>query len=299
MDLVQRDTIVKPKSRLSIVLVTKSAHKYLELCLKSLEKNSVYDNELVIVCDQPSWQTLKLLQERNIQYYLTNFNHFFMACNFGAKKASREYVGFINDDVYLGPGWDGAIEEVLHPDILACVTNINPVNGPRFGYGGELRDLSKFDISAFEDYCLKNRSGKVDSFFWMPLVVNKKVFLDFGGFTYYNSQAHGHEIQLENRIKWAGGIVVTSNRSFLFHFGNVGNDDKMSADYRFYYKGFFGCSMCGKIVQNSEYLDSGPVVEFIQINGYWLCDDCVIKAGKPDNNTIRHLRNLHATRTWD
>lgn len=285
-------------SRLSIVLVTKSAHKYLDLFLKSYEKNSRCNNELIIVCDQPSCQTLKLLQEKNLSYWLTNYNHFFMACNFGAKKATREYVGFLNDDIYLGPGWDEAIEEIIAPDILACLWNITPLDGPNFGYDRAMRDISKFDAGAFEEFCIKNRSDRIGSYFWMPLVIKKDVFFNFGGFTYYNHQGHGHEIELENRMKRAGGRVKTSCRSFLFHFGSVGNHDMMPYIGNFYYDGFFGCSACGKIEKNPEKLDSGPVVNFIQKNGFWLCDDCKIKE-KLDNNTVLKLRHLHATRVWD
>lgn len=288
------------KSNLSIVLVTKYAHRFLDLCLRSYEKNSVDENELIIVCDQPSWQTLKLLQEKNLSYYLTNYNHFFMACNFGARKATREYVGFLNDDVYLGPRWDEAIEEIMAPDVLACVRNINSIDGPNFGYDRAMRDISRFDVLAFEEYCLKNRSDRIDSFFWMPLVINKNIFFDFGGFTYYNHHAHGHEIQLENRVKRAEGRVVTSNKSFLFHFGNVGDHDKMpSPEHKFFYRGFFGCSMCGRIEQNAENLDSGDTVEFIQANGYWLCDECKKRAGELNSNTILKLRHMHATRAWE
>ncbi len=291
---------MRTKSNLSIVLVTKYAHKFLDLCLKSYEKNSVYDNELIIVCDHPSWQTLKLLQEKNLNYWLTNYNHFFMACNFGAKKATREYVGFLNDDVCLGPRWDEAIEKIMAPDVLACIRNINSIDGPNFGYERVLRDISRFDVQAFEDYCQKNRSDRIDSFFWMPLVINKDIFFDFGGFTYYNHHAHGHEIQLENRIKRGGGRVITSNKSFLFHFGNVGDHDNMSSpEHKLFSHGFFGCSMCGMIEQNVENLDSGTAVEFIQNNGYWLCGECKNRAGELDGNAIRKLRHLHATRSWD
>ncbi len=286
---------MKEKSRLSIVIVTKYAHKFLDLCLKSYEKNSVLDNELIIVCDQPSWQTLKLLQEKGMKYWLTNYNHFFMACNFGAKMATREYVGFLNDDVYLGPDWDAAVEEILAPEVMACVTNISSINGPNFGYDRAARNLEMFDTGAFDKFCIDNRSEKIDSYFWMPLVIERNTFFNYGGFTYYNHHAHGHEIQLENRIKKAGAIVRTSNKSYLYHFGNVGNHDKMpeSSDLAFYSGGFFGCSICGNIVKNDTQADSGPIVEFIQKNGYWLCHDCRTKKKEISNTD---LRRMHATR---
>ncbi len=285
---------MKEKSRISIVLVTKYAHRFLELCLKSYEKNSLLDNELIIVCDQPSWQTLKLLQEKGMKYWLTNYNHFFMACNFGANIATREYVGFLNDDVYLGPGWDAAVEEIVAPDVLACVTNINSIGGSNFGYDRAMRNLENFDTGAFEKYCIDNRSEKIDSYFWMPLVIERETFFNFGGFTYYNHHAHGHEIQLENRIKRAGARVKTSNKGFLYHFGNVGNHDRMpESNQIFYAGGFFGCSLCGNITPNESNTDSGPVVEFIQKNGYWLCHEC---RGKTKEIDVTSLRRLHATR---
>lgn len=293
---------MRPKSRLSIILITKQAHKYLDLCLQSIQKNSIYDNEIIIVCDQPSWQTLKLLQERQMGYYLTNYNHFFMACNFGAKKATREYVGFINDDVYFGPRWDEALEEIVAPDVLACIYNVNHDNGPTFGYNRPIHNLEDFNVNAFEEYCINNRSDNIEDHFWMPLVIKKDIFFDHGGFTYFSAMGHGHEVELENRIKNdypLNAKVKASHRGFLFHFGSTSNRDDYWDKNDFFKLGFFGCVNCGKIIPNNDpHLDTGTIMNSIKTNGYWLCGECKNKI-EIDNNTITKLRHLHAERCWN
>lgn len=295
---------MKPKSRMSIVLVTKWASNYLKLCLDSLEKNSVYDNELIIVCDDPSWQTVKLLQDRDLPYWTTMFGNLWLNSNFGAKKATREYIGFLNDDVYMGPRWDEAMEEIIAPNVLGSLANLNLNNSPHhFGFKTVegMYDVSKFDPAAFDDFCVKNATPVRQSFFWMPHVVTKDVFYRYGGFTYYSSQGCGHEIEFENRAKSDGLVVVTSYKSYMYHFGNAGNRDGVRTQNRAIWRshGFFGCSSCGNVTPNETGADSGlPEIEFIKKSGYWLCEKCRKVINDSDYNTKLKLRWAHAWREW-
>lgn len=283
---------MKPKSRLSLVVVTRWASEWLDLCLRGIENNSDLDNELIIVADRPSRQTLDLLQRRGLPHHVVDYAHFFVGCNLGANVATREYVGFLNDDTYMSRGWDTALEELLAPKALVALANLSPNHGHTFGYDTNARKITDFDVTAFDRYCEEHKSERVGSFCWMPLVVRREAFFDHGGFTYHRSQGHGHETQLETRMLWSKVHARTSYKSFLFHFGSTNNMDG-STDTRPCGYALI-CSACGVREEPVVEHANDDVSDAVNRNGYWLCANCVGKDGSPESKL--ELRRQHAVR---
>lgn len=274
----------KNKSDISLVLVTKYSSSSLELCLDSFSRNSALSHELIIVADNPSWQVLKVMQDRQMDYLLVQTGHFFRNCNTGAQKATRKYVGFVNDDIVFGPQWDlplqNFIEAYKRPALISS-NLLTPNTGFYFGYD-PAKGIGTFNLSEFEDHAKNALAGTdVKSFFWMPLLIPTDIFNKYRGFTTFSSHGHGHENVLENiLVKKENVRVHTIMASTLFHFGAVGDTDNMHQKYKKYCPGYFRCSLCGKEEEGIfNDADSGPDIDKLR-NGYqWVCIDCRKGAG--------------------
>lgn len=279
----------RPSSDLSVVLITKCASSALDRCLNSIYRNSYFSNELIIVCNNPSWQTVRLLQERHLQYWIVPFEHLFIAWNFGAELATRKYISFLHDDILVGPGWDSAALSIAGDGILGSIAHISGLevirsdfqigNSGIFGGKDTTSEIGydpgtmSVDDQKFDLWCKKKSRDLIEGYYWPPYIHNRLDFLkdEFSFHAYYRL---GHEIDFENRYKRDGWKVKTSYRSFIFHFGATGNTDNLPAEY-------FGgqltngvriCTSCGIHVEgvNSDH----PDYVLAHKAGYWLCEKC-------------------------
>lgn len=274
----------KIKSDISLILVTKYSSASLELCLDSFSRNSALSHELIIVADNPSWQVLKVLQDRHMDYLLVQTGHFFRNCNIGTQKATRKYVGFVNDDIVFGPQWDVPLQNVIdtykRPALISS-NLLTPNMGYYFGYNPAM-GIGTFNRSEFEEYA-KNALTRTDvkSFFWMPLLIPKDIFSNYKGFTTFSSHGHGHENVLENiLVKKENVRVHTIMSSTLFHFGSVGDTDNMSKKYKNYCPGYFKCALCGTEEEGVfNDADSGPEIDKLRDGYQWVCKSCRKGAG--------------------
>lgn len=266
-------------SDISLVLVTKYSSGTLALCIDTLLKNSALSNELIIIADNPSAQVLKVLNDRHMDYCLVQTGHFFRNCNIGAEKATRNYVGFVNDDVIFGPQWDVPLQKFIDTYKKPALISSNLVTPNRnfyFGYDPS-KGVSTFNLSEFEEYAKKSLTKEdIQSFFWMPLLIPRHIFNKYGGFTTFSSHGHGHENVLENIIIKKENLKVrTIMSSTLFHFGSVGNTDNMDQKYIHISPGYFKCSLCGKEEEGIfNDADSGFEIDKLRNGDRWICYSC-------------------------
>jgi len=278
----------RPCSDLSVVLVTKYASLALENCLNSLLRNSDFSNEVIIICNNPSWQTVKLLQERHLQYWIVNFEHCFMAWNLGAELATRKYISFLSDDMVVGPSWDSAALSIAGDGILGSLAFIDGVAllneqyqiGSSGIFGKNIAEAIGYDPDTrhvndqrFDSWCRKNATDKIEGYYWPPCIHIRSDFLK-DKFCYHGSHKLGHEIDFENRHKRCGWRVKTAYRSFIYHVGNAGNRDGLPEEYCTgqFFNGVRICASCGLYEEGVK----GDHPDYILAHqaGYWLCEEC-------------------------
>ncbi|MFH1769291.1 MAG: glycosyltransferase [Parcubacteria group bacterium] len=291
----------RPSSDLSVIVVTKYASPALEKCLNSLFRNSYFSNEIIIVCNNPSWQTVKVLQERHLQYWVVPFEHAFIAANFAAELATKKYVSFIGDDMVVGPGWDAAALSIADDGILGSLAFINGVEiqnehyqiGNSGIFGGNIaseigydKETRYVDDQKFDAWCKKNSSNRIEEFYWPPSVHNRLDLLK-DRFCFHMPHGVGHEIAFENRHKRDGWKVKTTYRSFIYHVGAAGNRDGLPGEYCVgqLSNGVWICASCGIHIEgiNRDHPDNVLVHQA----GYWLCEEC---RKKVDWSPIPHRR---------
>lgn len=95
----------------SIIINAHRGYKSLPLIYKSIKENSDFrmDHEIIVVLDDPGWQTLRVCQENKIPYYLVNNRCPYKTWHDGAKLATRDWFCFFPEDIYLAKGWDSGL----------------------------------------------------------------------------------------------------------------------------------------------------------------------------------------------
>jgi len=296
----------KTGSKISLIIATKYASPLLDLCLRSAKENSIYeDNEIIVVPDNPTSKTIQVLEYFKQRYYCVSTGNLFMNYNYGAKKATKEYLSFINDDVAFGPRWDIAIMSLMRrPNIMGSLPRLEPNTGYNFGYSDKL-GWKSFDYKSFCDFITENWSSDIHHQHGFPTVIRKKDFWRVGGFTYHTGHAHGHELQMQRRLKEILKInALMTMQSGIFHFGQASNIDNQldlwkecitleemgkKNEFSFpcelkingraerfydYRTGLLVCKRCNIHKQGFDSDEKAFEAETIKIRGSWYCEKC-------------------------
>jgi len=181
----------KEDNRFSIIIPTWNNLAFLKTCVDSIKKNSAFNHQIIIHVNEGTDGSLKWVRE-------SGFNHTHSIDNVGvclAVNACRalvktDYIVFLNDDMYMLPGWDMELWEVIGrlPDkfFFLSSTTIEPRISPHPGI------LSPYDYGSSpenfrEEELLKDfKSIKSDDWSgatWPPNIVHRDVWDLIGGYS--------------------------------------------------------------------------------------------------------------------
>jgi glycosyltransferase involved in cell wall biosynthesis len=178
---------------ISVIIPTYRNPKYLDLCLESLLKGQINNNQIIVILDGYAEESLAVLEKyKGIEVLDLEENRGMQAAiNVGVWNATSEKILIINDDNVFPPGWDTRIEEQYHPNTIVTINQIEPTGPGMFHF--PVVDCGKtvesFDMQKFIDADKQLSSNKVtkDGNIF-PFLINKKWFMAVGGFdTWYNS----------------------------------------------------------------------------------------------------------------
>ena len=225
----------------SIIVPTRRSSRNLQYFLKSIEMNSHFKHEIIILCDIfTSHQTYKFLQENKMWYYQVNNCNYYKNCNEGSKLATREYLVFVQDDTILSPNWDLNISKHLNkkmfitPWMIQC-WQINNYFGMTKHPDGQVED---FKIELWNDWCSNNIRNDIKNNLKTdhPIIISKEMFTAARGFAYYTTierQHIHHEVGLESRCIDLGGTIVGTNCAYSLHIPASGWDTIYNYGYAF------------------------------------------------------------------
>lgn len=144
--------------KLSIIIVTWNTAKITQKCVQTI--NKFLDNPEIIVVDNASTDnTIELIsKEKNVKIIKNNANlGFSKANNIGLKKASNEYIVFMNSDIELV---DSSINDLLN--YFKDKDNIGII-GPKFLNPDLTTQASVFPsqnaINAFKEFWLNKKNS--------------------------------------------------------------------------------------------------------------------------------------------
>lgn len=96
----------------SIIIPTWNNLSFLKLCIASIRKNSAVEHQIIIHVNDGSDGTLEWVREQGFDYTHTEQNvGVCLACNMMRTKVSTDYILYLNDDMYMLPGWDTALAD--------------------------------------------------------------------------------------------------------------------------------------------------------------------------------------------
>ena len=116
----------------SIIIPTLNNLNYLKLCIDSIKKNSVLNNEIIIHVSIGADGTREYLKEQNINHTFTDYNAGIAeGANSAAKKCKYDYILYSHDDFYFCPNWDlilkKEIENIGHKNFYLSGTMVGPL----------------------------------------------------------------------------------------------------------------------------------------------------------------------------
>lgn len=276
----------------SVIIPTRYTSAAVKFCYETLKKNSRLDHEYIIVCDMyTSWQTYKWLQENEIMYYEANLCSWYALMNYGATKATREYLAFFQDDLLVSEGWDVNIAKYLNHNVILVPTYLQAHEiGVDFGFLGAKNSKTQEDFrwDEFNQYCKDHTKEQLlpDVFGCFPEVIARDTFNKLLGYTTFTTTLDAH-VHHEDGLKWrlgmAGGRDLRVGSSFSFHFANMFRDMVPLYGHHINKENDYiplVCKKCGVKLMATELLRKDPpeamnaATTKVLYDGFWICNQC-------------------------
>lgn len=250
----------------SILIPTWNNLPYLMLCIESIEENSRYKHEILVHVNEVNQEIIDYLISKKITFTFSETNiGICKALNLISKKATSEYIMYMNDDMYCLPKWD----QYLAEEIIACKSNlfmfsstmIEPKDSKNSAvivanYGDDFESFNKDKILLdYENLSHTDWSGSS----WPPNIVHKSMWEKLGGYNEYFSPGMSSDDDFSMRM-WQNGCRlfkgISKSRVYHFQCKSTGRIEKN--DGRKQFVELYGIS---QNMFNTYYLKKGKLFE--------------------------------------
>ena len=216
-----------PASRFTILIPTWNNLAFVRLCVQSIRRHSAFRHQIVLHVNEGADGTADWARGERLDFTYTPVNAGIChAVNFARSLARTSYILYMNDDMYVCPGWDRALWEELerigHPDFFLSATMLEPyptrsapVIAPR-NYGvtvdtfDEARLLREYAEPERADWCGATRP---------PNIVHISRWDLVGGFSVEFSPGSYSDPDFSMKL-WSAGVrhFRGVGRSRVYHF---------------------------------------------------------------------------------
>ena len=207
----------------SILIPTFNNLKYLEICIKSLKKNSKFDHQILVHVNEGTDGTIEYLKKNQIKYTYTKENVGMpRALNISSKKAQFNYILISHDDFYYCPGWDIEFEK----EIKLLNHNNFYLSGTMVRAGQVYFDAGD-NYDSFNESKLLNNLESIKTFNFQgttkcPGLVHKDIWKKVGGWSEEFSPTGGDDTDFAMKL-WKNDIRIFKGlgKSLAYHFGSI------------------------------------------------------------------------------
>jgi len=202
---------------------------YLKLCISSIIKNSHFTNQIVVIVNEGSDGTLEWVsQQQEIDFVHAQKNiGICYGLNIARSLIKSEHIVYANDDMYLLPDWDLALDNEIksigHKSFMLSCTMIEPedTGNPCVVVRDFGRDLSHFEEDALLKECgelqIQDWSGST----WPPNVVHVDLWDLVGGLSIEFSPGMYSDPDFAKKLYEAGvRYFKGKGNSLAYHFGS-------------------------------------------------------------------------------
>ena len=227
----------------SILIPSWNNLPFLKLCIKSIHKNSVLTHEIIVFVNEGQDGTAAFLKEFGITHLVSEKNlGVCVAINRASEKASRDWLVYLNDDMYVLPGWDrelaNAIEQSTTKNILLSGTMVEPLDsgnrcvivadyGDSPGTFSEEKLLREFSAFQKNDW-----SGSS----WPPILVARELWQKVGGYSEEFSPGMSSDPDFSMKL-WKAGVRdfrgIAKSRVYHFQAKSTGRIQKNNGRRQF------------------------------------------------------------------
>ena len=273
------DTIITKELRskgdfvFSILIPTWNNLAYLQLCIESIRKNSIHSHQIIVHVNEGTDGTLKWIQsQQDIDYSHSSKN--IGVCyplNIGRSLSTTDYIVYVNDDMYLCPGWDEAllqeIHAVGHTNFFFSSTAIEPIASSNCviekNYGTTIENFREAELlKEYSTLPMKDWQGAT----WPPNIVHRELWDLVGGYSVEFSPGMYSDPDFSMKL-WQAGVRLFKgvSKSRAYHFGSKSTKRvvKNKGYYTFISKwGMTSSTLTKYILRRGETYD-GLLKEFI------------------------------------
>lgn len=210
----------------SIIIPTWNNLAFVKLCVESIRKNSEYIHQVILHINDGSDGTLQWAKDEKIDFTHSVDNvGICTAVNEAGGKARMDYVMYMNDDMYVCPGWDihlaDEIRKLGTDNFMLSSTMIEPTdhNNPCVivkDYGTTIDAFRENDLIRECNTLEKaNWSGST----WPPTIVHRKYWLITGGYSIELSPGVSSDDDFAMKMWFAGCRIFKGiGKSRVYHF---------------------------------------------------------------------------------
>lgn len=172
---------------ISIIIPTYKEPEYLDVCLQSIIKTQVHNNQIVVVVDGFYELNEKVLKKYEKWIEVINFETnqgLPVATNWGVYSSKFEDILIVNDDNVFCRDWDTSLLEKAQNGFVWAVNQVEP--NPSMFSQFKIKDFGKnpeeFNLNKFLEYADTINMDKVDyNGSTLPIFMKRKDFLSIGG----------------------------------------------------------------------------------------------------------------------
>ena len=210
---------------ISIVIPTFNNLKYLQLCINSLKKNSIYDHEIILHINDGSDGTLEFAKEKGYKFSHSKSNiGLCSAINKAAELVTNDYILYSHDDMYFCPSWDevliNEIKLMKDDNFYLSGTMIEPNSGHiPYNFGENLDSFREEELlSKYEKINFYDHQGT----HFAPHLVSKKMWNKVGGFSEEFNPGMASDPDFNMKL-WKEGVRIFKglNNFKVYHFGSL------------------------------------------------------------------------------
>ncbi|MEI7662665.1 MAG: glycosyltransferase [Bacteroidota bacterium] len=212
-----------------ILIPTWNNLEYLQLCVRSILSNSHFENQVVLIINEGSDKTpewVEMQEEIDFVHARQNIGICY-GLNIARSLVKSDYVVYVNDDMYLLPDWDLALDREIknigHKNFMLSCTMIEPDNTGNpcvvtrdFGH-----DIKDFDEEALLKEYPRLQIPDWYGSTWPPNVVHIDLWDLVGGLSIEYSPGMYSDPDFSRKLYEAGVRYFKGlGNSFAYHFGS-------------------------------------------------------------------------------
>jgi glycosyltransferase involved in cell wall biosynthesis len=203
----------------SIIIPTWNNLAFAKLCVESIRKNSACRHQVILHVNDGSDGTLEWAKKEGIDHSYSPENvGICKAVNEAGGLAKCDYIVYMNDDMYVCPGWDMQIASEIASAGTDCFmyssTMIEPVNhdNPCVIHKDYGSSIETFNEKALLRECDTFSKGDWAGSTWPPTIVHRRYWLITGGYSIELSPGVSSDDDFAMKM-WYAGFLKGSERA--------------------------------------------------------------------------------------